>query len=137
MNERPEVAELVGQWLAKAGNDLLNAEHTLGLGDECPWDTVCFHAQQCVEKCLKAVLTREQIPFGKTHDLEELRLLLPASLNLPASVADLARLTPYATNVRYPGPWSYPDRNEAEWAVEVARRVAQAVRAWTAGRWGR
>ena len=134
MSERPEVAELVGQWLAKAANDLLNAEHTLSLGEDCPCDTVCFHAQQCVENCLKAVLTREQIPFTKTHDLEELRLLLPASLLLPARVEELARLTPYAANVRYPGPWSYPSREETEWAAEVARRVAQAVRAWVAGR---
>jgi len=137
MSERAEVAELVRQWLDKAASDLRTAEHTLGLGEDCPYDTVCFHAQQCVEKCLKAVLTREQIPFTKTHDLEELRLLLPPSLALPAGVEDLARLTPYATNVRYPGPWSCPDRDEAEWAVEVARRVAQAVQAWTAGRWGR
>jgi HEPN domain-containing protein len=87
---------------------------------------------ECVEKSLKAVLTREQIPFGKTHDLEELQLLLPPSLNLPASVADLARLTPYATNMRYPGPWSYPERAEAEWAVGVARQVLHHVRAWLA-----
>jgi HEPN domain-containing protein len=132
MSERTEVAELVRQWLEKAANDLITAEHTLELAEGCPYDSVCFHAQQCVEKCLKAALTCEQAPFGKTHDLEELRLLLPVSLTLPASVEDLARLTPYATNVRYPGPWSYPTREEAEWAVAVARRISQAVRVWLA-----
>jgi HEPN domain-containing protein len=30
-----------------------------------------FHAQQCAEKAMKAVLTWRQVPFGKTHDLDE------------------------------------------------------------------
>ncbi len=42
------------------------------LAEESPTDTVCFHAQQCVEKYLKAVLVSEAIDFPKTHDLEEL-----------------------------------------------------------------
>lgn len=132
MSARPEVVELVRQWLEKAANDLRTAAHTLGLGEDCPYDTVCFHAQQCVEKSLKAVLIREQIAFSKTHDLEELRLLLPPSLALPAGVEDLARLTPYATDVRYPGPWSYPSREDADWATAIARQTLQAVRAWVA-----
>ena len=44
------VVVLIREWLAKAENDLLNAAHTLTLGAACPTDTVCFHAQQCVEK---------------------------------------------------------------------------------------
>src|SRR5512137_1350783 len=30
---------------------------------------VCFHAQQAVEKSLKAALFAHQIEFGRTHDL--------------------------------------------------------------------
>lgn len=136
MSGRPEVAELVRQWLEKAANDLRTAEHTLRLGEDCPYDTVCFHAQQCVEKCLKAVLTCEQIPFGKTHDLEELRLSLPAALGLPVTIDELAKLTPYATSVRYPGAWSAPAKEDAEWAVTLARRVWETVRSWLGGRVG-
>jgi HEPN domain-containing protein len=36
----------------------------------------CFHAQQAVEKALKAVLTIKHIDFRRTHDLEELANLL-------------------------------------------------------------
>ena len=43
-------------------NDLKNAAHTLKLA-ECPTDTVCFHAQQCVEKYLKASLVVLEIAF--------------------------------------------------------------------------
>ena len=50
------VIALVREWIAKAENDLTTAVHTLRLGSECPTDTVCFHAQQCVEKYIKALL---------------------------------------------------------------------------------
>lgn len=39
MSERPEVADLVHQWMQKADNDLLTAEHTLLLSEGCPCDT--------------------------------------------------------------------------------------------------
>ena len=29
----------------------------------------CFHAQQCAEKYLKAILISRQVAFSKTHDL--------------------------------------------------------------------
>lgn len=134
MSERPEVADLVHQWMQKADNDLLTAEHTLLLSEGCPCDTVCFHAQQCVEKYFKAALVSVQVPFRMTHDLEELSLMLPASLHIPASVGELARLTPHATNSRYPDDWRSPSREEAEWAVEMARGIREAVRSWVSER---
>jgi HEPN domain-containing protein len=36
------------------------------------WDGICFHAQQCAEKYLKALLEGQIIVFRKTHDLVEL-----------------------------------------------------------------
>ena len=126
----PEVDELVRKWLEKADHDLVTAEHTLTLEDGCPFDTVCFHAQQCVEKCMKAVLVRAQVPFRKTHDLEDLKLMLPAAFELPLPAEDLARLTPYATDTRYPDDWAPILRDEAVWAVKAARRVRSAVDAW-------
>lgn len=41
--------EFAREWLRKAGNDLITARQTLLLPDG-PTDTVCFHAQQTVEK---------------------------------------------------------------------------------------
>lgn len=34
--------------------------------------TICFHAQQGVEKALKAVLVSKNLEFGRTHDLNKL-----------------------------------------------------------------
>lgn len=36
------------------------------------YDGICFHAQQCAEKYLKAVLAEAGLPVVKTHDLTAL-----------------------------------------------------------------
>jgi HEPN domain-containing protein len=71
---------VVGAWVVKADNDLKNAAHTLKLGADCPTDTACFHAQQCVEKYIKALLVFRATPFPRTHDIRTLRALLPPRL---------------------------------------------------------
>lgn len=45
--------ELARQWVAKARNDLLDADSNLAAG-RIPTDTVCLHCQQAAEKLLKA-----------------------------------------------------------------------------------
>ncbi len=56
-------------WVEKAEHDLKNATHALKLQRECPSDTVCFHAQQAVEKYLKALLIWHGKAFPRTHDI--------------------------------------------------------------------
>jgi HEPN domain-containing protein len=64
--------------------------------------TVCFHAQQAVEKSLKAVLFSRPIEFERTHDLVKLaRLLADHGLAPPAADDKLRRLNPFAVAVRY------------------------------------
>ncbi len=45
MSAPPEVIRVVRQWVEKAAEDLITAEHTLTLRERCPFSTVCFHAQ--------------------------------------------------------------------------------------------
>lgn len=67
MPDREKVLAVTREWVDKAENDLKNAAHTLTMGEKCPTDTVCFHAQQCVEKYLKAFLVCSGIEFqGRT-----------------------------------------------------------------------
>jgi HEPN domain-containing protein len=127
MLDRESRLAVCAEWLAKADNDLTNAAHTLKLGDTCPTDTVCYHAQQRVEKYLKAVLVVEGIDFPKTHDLETLVALVPAGLRPELSPEEQARLTEYAISARYPG-WEPIPLAVARRAVTVARRVRSAVR---------
>ncbi len=114
--------------MEKAENDLKNAAHTLKMGTDCPTDTVCFHAQQVVEKYLKALLVFRGISFPKIHNIEELVALLPARDHPELPEAEQDRLTDYATVTRYPGDDEPISLTEARRAVELARRVRAAVR---------
>lgn len=122
------VLHLVRQWVAKAENDLQNATHTLKLGEDGPLDTVCFHAQQCVEKYIKALLCFHGIDFYRTHNITTLLALLPVRLQPELSAEEQARLNDYAVTVRYPDDYEPVSLVEAERAVQVARRVRTQVR---------
>ena len=85
-----------------------------------------FHAQQCAEKYLKALLVSRQQAFPRTHDLIALHDLCRRNgLNVPVAQGHLERLAAYAVQVRYPGEDPTPD--EAREAVQIA----QEVRRWT------
>ena len=122
------VTAVVREWLVKAEGDLLTASHTLKLGRRCPTDAVCFHAQQCAEKYLKALLVLRRIDFPKTHDLEALAARLRNGAKPQLSPDDLARLKRYATATRYPGAEEIR-LAEARGALAAARRVRKAIRA--------
>src|SRR5205807_2734981 len=111
MSVPPEVLLVLGQWIERAEHDLTNAEHTLTLQENCPYDTVCFHSQQCAEKYLKSLLVLQGIDFPRTHDLTELFDRIPADNRPNLVAAELLELTPYAVESRYPGTWDVPTRS--------------------------
>ena len=128
MSEADEILIVTRDWVIKAENDLKNAVYTLGMGDDCPTDTVCFHAQQCVEKYLKAFLVLKKIDFPKTHDIKELIALLPSNTRPKMTPEEQRRLTDYATVTRYPGDYELISLAEARRAVKIARRVRNKMR---------
>lgn len=111
------------EWLKKAGNDLKTAQLTLAAEDG-PLDTVCFHAQQVVEKSLKGMLTSHSRPFPRAHVLQ---LLLDLSTDICPDLEQFREqfiiLSSYAVEARYPGDYYEPERQEAEDAVAVAEIV--------------
>jgi HEPN domain-containing protein len=128
MSEHPKGIELIRQWVAKAEEDLLTAEHTLTLGEKCPFAIVCFHAQQCVEKYIKALLVSLTIDFPKIHDIGELTQLLPQGQSISLDESQQERLTDYAVVNRYPGNWEPLTRTDAEEAISLARQVRETIR---------
>jgi HEPN domain-containing protein len=128
MSEPHENSGTVRQWIEKAEHDITNAEHTLTLRKNCPFDTVCFHAQQCAEKYLKALLVSRSIPFPKTHDLRILMQLVPKEVKLGLRMNEVLPLNRYTVEARYPGDWEPITRKEAKEAVAIARMVRKAVR---------
>ncbi len=120
--------EALSQWVTKADNDLLSAAVLLKLGARCPTDTTCFHAQQCVEKYLKALLVLRGIPFAKTHNIRLLINMLGSQVPVDLEASVLDRLTDYATVSRYPGEEETISLTEARQAVRIARRVRSEIR---------
>lgn len=110
-------------WLRKAENDLKTAQLTLAAEDG-PLDTVCFHAQQVVEKSLKGMLTLHSRPFPRVHVLQLLLdLLTDIYPDLEQFREQLVIISTYAVEARYPGDYYEPERQEAEDAVTVAETV--------------
>lgn len=92
-------------------------------------DMIGFHAQQAVEKLLKAVLAHRGIEYPRTHDIDRLVDLLAANdIPLPPQARRLDELTPWATQLRYDEllDIEHLDRNEAIRLVEGVVSWAQA-----------
>jgi HEPN domain-containing protein len=93
--------DLPGDLLALAREDLAAAE-ALDRAERVSDAPVGFHAQQAVEKALKAAIASRGQDFPFNHDLGLLmQLCQDAGLELPAGLIDADRLTPYAAAVRY------------------------------------
>lgn len=129
MSEPRESRRRVAQWVEKAEHDLRTAEHTLTLKEDCPFDTVCFHAQQCVEKYLKGFLAFKSIDFPNTHDLVILLRLVTEAVRAGIEIGGVEPLNRYTIEARYPGDWEAITRDEAERAMALARSVRDAIRA--------
>ncbi len=118
--------EIARQWIAKAKNDLLNADNNLK-AEQIPVDTICFHYQQAAEKLLKAYLVAKGRPYPFSHDLF---LLLDKILPLQPEAAQLrdalSILMPYAVEIRYPDDEFIPSIQD----VEEARISATKVLKW-------
>jgi HEPN domain-containing protein len=95
---------LTTEWIEKASADLATAGREMRARKDPNYDAVCFHAQQCVEKLLKAALTETGRDFSRTHDLNYLLdLLLPVQPLWEAFRSSFQELVAYAVEYRYPG----------------------------------
>jgi HEPN domain-containing protein len=117
---------LTEEWLEKAASDYRTMRRESRVIEEPSYDSICFHAQQCVEKLLKAFLHSESIPFPKTHDIRDLLLLtLPIRPEWEKLIESNAFLTKYASNSRYPGESVF--KEDADEAVVACERVRQII----------
>jgi len=114
-------------WLNKAALDLRAAEHERTATPPLTGDMV-FHAQQLVEKSLKAFLSWHDQPFRKTHSLVELgQQCARLQPDLEPLLREAAPLTEYAWKFRYPGEEEEPVLKVADAALALARRVFHTI----------
>jgi HEPN domain-containing protein len=118
---------LVRQWLRHAEEDLLVARELMER-DRLSYNPVGFHAQQAAEKFLKALLTRHDVAFPKTHSIFILlQLALPVLPDLLDRLHTAHTLTPYGVEIRYPREGPRLTRAEGEEAVRLATVVRDDV----------
>ena len=118
--------ETLRDWLDKAEGDYRTARRELAVDSTPNFDAVCFHAQQCVEKLLKAVLIANQVTPRKTHDLIELsREVQGINSRWTWPEQELLEMTQVAVEVRYPSLRA--DRELAEKQYERCERLRPAL----------
>jgi len=128
------VRRISRDWLLSAEMDLRSIERMLD--EEFLAPVACFHAQQCVEKSLKALLEFLDRPVPKDHSTIRLYGLVA---ELPGMALDrdiLTDLDDLYINARYPGelgllPYGRPSPDDArqfyEFAAEVYRKAWELV----------
>ncbi len=121
-----EMNPLTLEWIEKAEGDYTTVELLLKSPISSK-DVICFHAQQCIEKYLKAWLQEANIPAPRTHKLEELlNLIVPTIPDWQTWRPDFSTLSNHAVDFRYPGK-SASEEN-AEHAVNTCNMVRDALR---------
>ena len=89
---RPEPPEpgSARDWLRRTRSDFALAR--VGPQPDVMYNELCFHAQQTVEKCIKAILIDRNIEFPHVHNIAYLFGLLPADVDLPSAAMEALSL---------------------------------------------
>ena len=117
----------VAEWLTKAEEDYRVALSLRRLRVNPAHSSVCFHAQQCIEKYLKAILQKHGDMIRKIHALPV--LLDQCSKHYPLLTAlrsDLVTLSAYAVEFRYPGESATEE--DARKSVDIMKRARRDLR---------
>jgi HEPN domain-containing protein len=121
-----------GQWLQAAEDDLRVAAKIIS--DDYLTHAVAFHCQQCVEKCLKAVLEEHGERVPKEHSTLKLYGLARQLTPLAVNVELLTDLDDLYIDARYPSelgllPTGKPTVAEAREFYDCAKSIHDQVMA--------
>ena len=120
---------LTAEWVQKAEDDFIVAQKMFRVRKHPVYDAVCFHAQQCAEKYLKAFLQEYERDIPKTHKLLDLlKLCKEVNASLEILLPDLREIERFSVNVRYPGMSA--DKDEAKIAFKAAQVVRSLIRGY-------
>ena len=124
MSENNYTEERAREWLRKGDSDIKTAEIVIK-DSHPPTDTVCFHCQQAVEKYLKGYLTKKNIDFLKSHDLDYLlKLCVEGDKKFEIYRENVLILNKYGIEPRYPADIPiYYSIEEAKKAIELTKEL--------------
>jgi HEPN domain-containing protein len=119
---------LTREWIAKAEGDFRTAVRELRARKGPNYDAVCFHAQQCAEKYIKARLQEADQPIEKTHNLMALLdSAVPIEPLWESLRTPLGILNALGVALRYPGESA--DKQTAREAMRLCCGVRKEARA--------
>lgn len=116
MNREKE--EYIRNWLYRAREDIAVMEKLGESGIGFYTSTICFHAQQAVEKYLKSFLIFNDVDFL----LDECRKIDNTNFRF-----DFKSLTEFGVSVRYPDDFYVPGVKETEEYYKIAISVKNTV----------
>lgn len=129
-SQKRDLHDVAARFARKARSDEI-ALDKLADDPDVPDDLIGFHAQQALEKLLKAALAHAGVAPPRIHDLGKLlALLTDADMSPPASAREVRALVPWAVEFRYDDvlerttrPHCGPQVGQA--GAQVARRTAR------------
>ena len=121
-----EQTDYLKNWIFRANEDILVIENLFKSDPELFASAICYHAQQAVEKFLKAFLIYHNVDFPKTHDLD---YLLQECKKIDNGVfdIDLVSLTDFGVSIRYPDDFYVPDIEETITYRDISLLVKRIV----------
>lgn len=121
-----EQDEYLQNWLFRAKEDIAVID-SLFIADPAFYSsTICFHAQQAVEKFLKAFLVYHNVDFPRTHDVDFL-LIECKKIDSKDFDVDLGSLSDFGVNIRYPDDFYVPDKEETILYHDIAHSIKKIV----------
>ncbi len=115
-------------WMEFAARDLEAARKLID--DDFLSNIVIFHSQQCIEKCLKAIIEERNQDIPKIHSINKLYELVMKDVNtvLRISNDELDIIGDVSIDTGYPGsfgllPSDFPAKNDANNILNIAIRV--------------
>ncbi len=119
----------VKEWVQKAEEDFNIVERESRVRKHPSFNGICFHAQQCIEKLMKAWLIKKKKLPSKTHDLLILNeLLIENGLLLNCSRDELRELSIGAVIFRYPGDQFDSGNYDLDTFIEVDVTVSKSAK---------
>lgn len=121
---------ITADWLSSAKKDIETIDAILGNLNLTA--VVAFHAQQCVEKCLKSLLEEFDIDVQKTHNLLTLKAAVERKQPISLDEDTLSLLNKLYISSRYPGelgllPTGAPTLGEACDFAHFARHTLEQI----------
>lgn len=122
-----DIRSYIEKWLFRANEDVAVCIKLRENNMELYSSTICFHAQQAVEKFLKAYLTYNNVDFPRTHDVD---FLLSECIKIDYasfSQIELKDLSEFGVTIRYPDDFYLPNNEEVYFYTNVMLIVKEVV----------